>query len=89
MNALRVLLFAVVLPLRSTADVAVRTPASSQPDPKASQEEAEREYHRGVQFAEGDGVAQDYTVAAQFYRRAAAKGLASAQYDLAYLYETG
>ena len=44
---------------------------------------------RGVQFVEGDGVAQDYAEAARFYPQAPAAGYAPAQYDLAYLYEKG
>ncbi len=51
--------------------------------------EAEKDYRRGVQFAEGDGVVQNYTAAARFYRKAAGAGYAPAQYDLAYLYENG
>ena len=92
MKSYRVLLIAIFLPLGSSADNASRTPVSSSQgshQTKIEAEEAEKEYRRGVQFAEGDGVPQDYARAARFYRLAAEKGLAAAQYALGYLYATG
>lgn len=56
---------------------------------KRQRKEAEEIYRHGVQFAEGDGVAKDYSAAARFYRKAAEAGYGPAQYDLAYLYENG
>ena len=51
--------------------------------------DAESDFQRGVQFAEGAGVEQDYSEAARFYRQAAQAGYAPAQYNLAYLYKQG
>jgi TPR repeat protein len=43
----------------------------------------------GVIYAKGEGVAQDYAMAANWFRRAAEKGAVRAQYDLGVLYERG
>ncbi len=40
-------------------------------------------------YTDGNGVAQDYRLAAMWYQRAAARGLAPAQYRLATFYEKG
>jgi localization factor PodJL len=40
-------------------------------------------------YTDGEGVAQDYRLAAMWYQRAAARGLAPAQYRLATFYEKG
>ena len=42
-----------------------------------------------ARFAEGKGVPQDFTQAANWYQRAATHGLAAAQYRLGQLYERG
>src|ERR1700733_3578151 len=74
-------------------DVTSKSPVSSprQIDSASTHkaEDAENNYNRGVQFAEGAGVEQDYSEAARFYRQAADAGYAPAQYNLGYLYEKG
>lgn len=47
------------------------------------------QYYLGVMYANGQGVEQDYEEAAQWYRRAAEKGVAAAQAKLGQLYERG
>lgn len=71
------------VPSRSVVSEARLTPVK----PRTS--EAEQDYLRGLQLAEGQGVSQDYALAAKFYRSAAEKGYVAAQYNLAYLYENG
>ena len=51
--------------------------------------EAEENYHRGIQAADGIGVARDYFAAARYYRKAAESGIRSGTVNLAYLYENG
>ncbi|RME33494.1 MAG: sel1 repeat family protein [Gammaproteobacteria bacterium] len=46
-------------------------------------------YYLGVMTANGQGVEQDYQAAAEWYRKAAKKGVMPAQYRLAKLYEEG
>jgi len=90
----RFILGALTLPFACPGDVAstAPVPAPRRLDSAAkqrSQEEAESNFLRGVQFAEGDGVVKNYFTGAQFYRKAADAGYAPAQYNLAYLYENG
>jgi TPR repeat protein len=47
------------------------------------------QYQRGLQYAKGDGVIQDFTEAAKWYRLAAEAGYAEAQKKLGFLYATG
>jgi len=56
--------------------------AAAKGDPSAQLEIAAR-------FAEGKGVKQDFTAAANWYQRAAAQGVPVAQYRLGALYERG
>jgi TPR repeat protein len=90
----RIVLGALTLPLACSGDV-VSPPQVSSPrqiDAAKMQrevEEAESNFLRGIQFSEGDGVAKDYSAAAQFYRKAADAGYAPAQYNLAHSYENG
>ena len=49
----------------------------------------EAEYNLGTAYERGIGVPQDYTQAADLYRRAAEQGNASAQFNLALLYDNG
>jgi len=51
--------------------------------------EAEENYRRGMQAADGVGGPKDYMAAAEYYRKAAESGYLPAQYNLAYLYENG
>jgi len=81
------LIFALVF--SSQADT---PPKTTPPDGTGAfhwDDEVKNDYQRGVAFAEGEGVQQDYAVAVQYYRKAALKGYAPAQYDLAYSYEKG
>ena len=81
-----VLAFAVF----SLADVPSKVPPLVDAAKLAHQRtEAEKNYRRGVQLAEGSGVSKNYAAAAGFYRKAAEAGHAAAQYDLSYLYENG
>lgn len=47
------------------------------------------QYFLGRMYANGQGVEQDYEAAAQWYRKAAEKGLHDAQYRLGRLYAAG
>ena len=51
--------------------------------------EADENYRRGMQAADGVGGRKDYMTAALYYRKAAESGYVAAQYNLAYLYENG
>ena len=87
---LRVLFLVLALPVASLADVPPKVPSSVDASKAAHQRtEAEENYRRGVQLAEGNGVPKNYAAAAAFYRKAAEAGHTGAQYDLAYLYENG
>jgi len=63
--------------------------APKAPSPAKIEVEAERNFRRGVQFADGDGVAKDMAKAAAYYLKAAEKKHIPAQYSLAYLLENG
>ena len=47
------------------------------------------QYNLALAYANGDGVMQDYEVAADWYTRAAAQGYIDAQYNLALAYING
>jgi hypothetical protein len=49
----------------------------------------EAELQLAILYAKGEGVTQDYSIAAKWFRAAAEQGLARAQYDLGVLYERG
>jgi len=66
--------------LKGTTDIAQST---------VQLREAEENYQRGLQAADGIGVTRDYFAAARYYRKAAEKGHVGAQYNLAFLYENG
>jgi len=51
--------------------------------------QAEEDYRRGLQAADGIGIPRDYAAAAGYYRKAAENGYVPAQYNLAFLYENG
>jgi localization factor PodJL len=55
----------------------------------AGRGDAPAQYEIAVRFAEGDGVAQNFTEAAQWFERAAKQGLVPAQFRLGGLYEKG
>ncbi|MFN9299291.1 MAG: tetratricopeptide repeat protein [Acidobacteriota bacterium] len=73
------------IPARKTPAIAAPMAAS----PAKQEVEAERYFRRGVQFADGDGVAKDMSKAAEYYHKAAEKKHVPAQYSLAYLLENG
>jgi TPR repeat protein len=50
---------------------------------------AQAQLDLAILYAKGEGVAQDYTLAANWFRAAAEQGVARAQYDLGVLYERG
>jgi TPR repeat protein len=91
MKKLHLLCVAGLSVLSLSADVPTRlaTPPERRLPAKTRQSEADADYLRGVRLAQGEGVKQDYAEAAKFYRRAAEKGHAPAQYWLAFLYEHG
>ena len=50
---------------------------------------AEAQYNLGVIYKFGLGVPQDYAKALQWYRKAAAQGVAKAQFNLGLMYDNG
>src|SRR5712691_8216981 len=83
---------------RLAASPAMPSPAELPTDParrvgyyadRAKAGDADAQVALAVLYARGDGVAQDYAVAANWFRRAAEKGVMRAQYDLGVLYERG
>jgi uncharacterized protein len=50
---------------------------------------AKAQYGLGVMYADGDGVAPDYGIAASWLRKAADKNYAPAQFELGWLYVNG
>jgi len=56
---------------------------------RASSGDPAAQYEIAVRYAEGRGVAKDYTRAAAWFREAAINGVAAAQYDLGILYDKG
>jgi TPR repeat protein len=81
----RILILAVLVPSFSSADIPTRAGPKADSTIRRQRNDVEEEYDRGVQYAEGRGVPQDYNKAAKYYRAAAEKGLSAAQYDLGYL----
>ena len=55
----------------------------------AEQGDAEAQYRLGRLYTKGLGVPQDYTQAADLYRKAAEQGNAAAQRNLGWLYTKG
>jgi len=55
----------------------------------ADQGQADAQFNLGGQYINGEGVPQDYTQAAHWYRKAAEQGVAEAQYNLGFLYYKG
>jgi len=51
--------------------------------------DANAEMQLAILYAKGEGVTQDYTIAANLFRAAADQGMTRAQYDLGVLYERG
>ena len=65
------------------------TPNANLAPNRSTPARAEALFHRGLSFANGEGVAQDYAQAAQCYTEAAEQGHSVAQLNLAALYERG
>jgi len=60
------------------------------PDDKAAEQgDADAQVNLGVCYCNGDGVQQDYTVAAKWFRKAAEQGNADGQYRLGICYYGG
>lgn len=57
--------------------------------PLAEQGDTVSQYFLGLMYFGGRGVAQDYSEAAGWYRKAADQGLADAQYNLGQMYRRG
>jgi outer membrane biosynthesis protein TonB len=57
-------------------------PPAAKPAPAAKDETAEQDHRRGMLFYKGIGVDKDFKKAAMWFRRAAEKGHAAAQYNL-------
>jgi hypothetical protein len=55
----------------------------------AKQGDAEAQYNLGLMYHFGEGISQDYTEAAKWYRKAAKQGYADAQYNLCLMYYNG
>jgi TPR repeat protein len=55
----------------------------------AEQGDADAQFNLGVMYDKGQGVAQDYSQAADWYRKAAEQGNANAQYNLGVMYLNG
>lgn len=82
----------------TSAPVAKREPSHNQQQLTAAQDFADfkvkansgdrlAQYMVGYRYENGDGVEQDYALAAQWYQKAADQGYAAAQYSLGLLYE--
>lgn len=63
--------------------------ASIVPTDRDSATEAERDYHRGLAYLNGDGVSRDEAKAAALFREAADKGSRDAAFQLGILYQRG
>ena len=55
----------------------------------AKQGDADEQNNLGLMYVKGNGVPQDYTEAAKWFRKAAEQGLARAQYNLGIIYQIG
>jgi hypothetical protein len=64
-----------------------KAPASANPPKSTAQ--AEADFQRGRDYAEGRGVEKDLAKAAEYYRKAAEQGHAEAQFSLGYAYRYG
>ena len=90
-------LIATVAPLMAMSNTAVAAVAiSAAPDidvkvlmSKAARGDARASFLLGAAYASGNAVARDDKEAVYWFRNAAKKGLAEAQYNLAIMYDTG
>ena len=80
------------LMVMETLELAQRTTVSDQESPPLPQkvlEDAESLFQTGERYLRGTGLAQDYTEAVKWYRKAADQGHAGAQANLGYCYHEG
>jgi TPR repeat protein len=64
-------------------------PALEMAPPKADYKDAEVQFHLGLKFASGEGVALDYAQAVEWYRKAAEQNHFLAQFNLGIMYAHG
>lgn len=63
--------------------------AEELPDKTAAQRDPMAQYKKGIMYEKGQGMPQDFSQAAHWYRQAAEQGIADAQYRLGKLYTVG
>ncbi|MEQ6341001.1 MAG: DnaJ domain-containing protein [Gammaproteobacteria bacterium] len=63
--------------------------AEELPDKTAAQRDPMAQYKKGIMYEKGQGLPQDFSQAAHWYRQAAEQGIADAQYRLGKLYTVG
>ena len=56
---------------------------------RAEQGDVQAQYELGYAYLSGEGILQDYTKAAEWYRKAAEQGYADAQCELGKIYSKG
>ena len=56
---------------------------------RAGKGDAKAQFNLGLKYDTGEGVPQNYTEAAKWYRKAAEQGYAEAQFNLGTLYDEG
>jgi hypothetical protein len=64
-------------------------PALEVAPPQADNKDAEVQYHLGLKFVSGEGAAQDYAQAVEWYRKAAEQNHFPAQFNLGMMYALG
>ena len=77
------------VPERQTATAGNDGPSVAQERSKAESGDAFAQFSLGTRYFTGQGVPQDYALAAQWTRKAAEQGLDVAQFNLARMYEVG
>jgi curved DNA-binding protein CbpA len=63
--------------------------AEELPDKTAAQRDPMAQYKKGIMYEKGQGMPQDFSQAAHWYRQAAEQGIADAQYRLGKFYTVG
>ena len=76
-------------PMSQEVKTYLETANSTVPGPIGDNIRAEAMYNLGVSYEQGDGVAQNYEKAAEWYKKSADLGFAKAQYNLGVLYYNG
>lgn len=75
--------------VKSEAAAASQSQATEPETSADAQFDSELQFRMGVRYAQGDGVPQDFSEAAKWYRRAAEAGHVQAKKSLAFLYASG